>query len=163
MSYLSTEAKQVLVAKALKKGANRRELAKQNNVGYSSLSRWIKAYSSGGLAAEKYKTNRTDNVSAKTRLQHLLATESLDEAALGAYCREHGLYSTQITRWKAEFMTEPSKTKSSKQNIELKALREENKQLKRDLNRKEKALAETAALLVLKKKATYLWGEDEDV
>ena len=37
-------------------------------------------------------------------------------------------------------------------------LRARNKELERDLNRKDKALAETTALLVLKKKADLIWG-----
>jgi transposase len=41
-------------------------------------------------------------------------------------------------------------------------LKHENNALKKELNRKEKALAETAALLVLKKKVHSLWENDED-
>ncbi len=52
--------------------------------------------------------------------------------------------------------------KPSKESAELKALRSENKRLKKDLNRKDKALAETSALLVLKKKADLIWGDPED-
>ena len=45
---------------------------------------------------------------------------------------------------------------------EIKNLKHENKVLKKELNRKEKALAETAALLVLQKKVHEIWGSDED-
>jgi transposase len=163
MAYLSTEAKRRLVEKALRKEKSLTDIGKQNNVSYSSLMRWIKAYQSGALVGGKSQNHKTNPINAESRLLHLLATASLDETELGAYCREHGLYSNQLSRWKAEFMTEPSNTKPSKQHAELAALREENILLKKDLRRKEKALAETAALLVLKKKATFLWGEDEDV
>lgn len=44
----------------------------------------------------------------------------------------------------------------------MKTLRNENKALKKELNRKDKALAETAALLVLQKKVNEIWGSDED-
>lgn len=162
MVRLSVEAKRALVEKALKKDKSMQELASLHNVGYSSLMRWIEAYRSGALNKKEPKS-KLGQLNPKERLEHLLATASLDEMALGTYCREHGLYSHQLARWKTEFMTEPSKEKSSKQQIELAALREENKRLKQELNRKEKALAETAALLVLKKKASSLWGEDEDV
>lgn len=40
--------------------------------------------------------------------------------------------------------------------------RQKNRMLERELARKEKALAETAALLVLRKKAQAIWGESED-
>lgn len=45
---------------------------------------------------------------------------------------------------------------------ELRALKEENKQLKRELARKEKALAEAAALITLRKKLATLWAQDEE-
>jgi len=51
---------------------------------------------------------------------------------------------------------------SKKQSEAEKQLRKENSALRKDLNRKEKALAETAALLVLKKKAQAIWGEPEE-
>ena len=45
---------------------------------------------------------------------------------------------------------------------ENKKLKNENKQLALELRRKEKALAEAAALLILKKKADLIWGVDEE-
>lgn len=47
-------------------------------------------------------------------------------------------------------------------NRELKEAEKKNKQLARELDRKEKALAEAAALLVLRKKAEAIWGEPEE-
>ena len=52
--------------------------------------------------------------------------------------------------------------KEYKLRNEMKALQKENEQLKKDLRRKDKALAETSALLVLKKKANLIWGDLED-
>ena len=44
----------------------------------------------------------------------------------------------------------------------LKKLQAENRALKKDLLRKDKALAETSALLILKKKADLIWGDFEE-
>jgi hypothetical protein len=55
-----------------------------------------------------------------------------------------------------------TKKQPNKLKDELKTLRQENRNLKKDLNRKDKALAETSALLVLKKKADLIWGDLED-
>ncbi|CAM4430161.1 MAG: hypothetical protein LEGION0398_MBIBDBAK_01336 [Legionellaceae bacterium] len=89
-----------------------------------------------------------------------MATATLDEAAIGAYCREQGIYHFQLTQWKETFMTQ--RTEINKEIVaELKALREENKRLKKDLRRKESALAEASALLILKKKSEIIWGETE--
>ncbi len=51
-------------------------------------------------------------------------------------------------------------------SYQLKAIRKADekriKELERDLKRKEKALVETAALLVLRKKAQAIWGDTEE-
>jgi transposase len=69
----------------------------------------------------------------------------------------------QLNEWKNEMTKDNNEQKNEALLIELKALRSENKQLKQEINRKDRALAETAALLVLKKKANAMWGESEDV
>jgi len=93
-----------------------------------------------------------------------LATAGLDEESVSIYCREQGIHSFQLKQWQNELMTNDT-TKKQSDNLlkELKILRNENKHLKKDLQRKDKALAETSALLILKKKADLIWGEHEDV
>ena len=91
----------------------------------------------------------------------MIATAALDEAAIGVYCREKGLYSFQLTEWEAAFMTEKSTEKQHANLSELKALRIEKNQLKHEVRRKDSALAEASALLILKKKASLIWGEAE--
>jgi len=41
-------------------------------------------------------------------------------------------------------------------------MKAKNKKLESELRRKDKALAEASALLILKKKANLIWGESED-
>ena len=60
-----------------------------------------------------------------------MATAALDETAIGIYCRAHGLYAIQLTQWKDTFMTIESTTKKQDNLSELRALRIENKQLKK--------------------------------
>ncbi|NBV32143.1 MAG: hypothetical protein EBR93_06390, partial [Bacteroidetes bacterium] len=92
--------------------------------------------------------------------------QALDEPELGEYLRKHGLHSNQIEEWKVELTSIISSTKRKpgrpRKDPEVVALEQENKELKRDLRRKEKALAEQTALVVLQKKAQELWGTDED-
>ncbi len=163
MKRLSSQARQMIVEKALgRKGQPLTEVAESHNIGYSTLQKWIK----------RYRDNAQDNgdkgVRSKTKInqadqfKHLVAISNLDESALGAYCREHGLYSFQLKQWKEEFMGKNKDQKTQKDLAELKALRTENKLLKQELRRKESALAETAALLILKKKANSIWGVVED-
>ncbi len=92
----------------------------------------------------------------------VITCASLDEEKMNAYCREQGVYSHQVKQWKEDFSNGHSSVSKVKSQTQLKQLKRENKTLKKDLNRKEKALAETAALLVLQKKVTAIWGSDED-
>ena len=77
---------------------------------------------------------------------------SLDDEEKNAWCRQAGIYAHHLTQWKQAIIQSGRGQKGPENRAILKALKEENKQLKQELNRKEKALAETAALLVLKKK-----------
>lgn len=91
-----------------------------------------------------------------------MATGSLNDVEIGVYCREQGIYSFELKQWKESFMTQKSNERKHSELAELKLLRAENKELKREIHRKDRALAETTALLVLKKKAALIWGEAED-
>src|SRR5665648_72977 len=163
MTRLSPEAKQAIIAKALATNCRGiRELATLHNVGYSTLYQWVRGCRTGKLRTQGSGA-ATGQCTQSERFEHLIATSMLDEAAVGAYCRERGLFSHQLPLWKKEFMSQNKEQKNNSEQLELKALRAENKLLKQDLRRKDKALAETAALLILKKKATFLWGDPEDV
>jgi transposase len=164
MKIVSNETKEAIVKKVLgKQGLNLKIIAKQNNVAYSSLTKWIRQYQSGQINQATIHLHPKTALSRKEKLQHVLATAPLDEQALGIYCRERGLYAMQLTEWKNEMTKDNHEQKNDALLVELKTLRLENKQLKQEINRKDRALAETAALLVLKKKANAIWGEPEDV
>ena len=164
MTQLSIDAKKVIIRKALSRGDTPLEqIASENNVGYSTLQKWLRRQRDGLPLPGEQQTNNHNRPSGVPPLQHLLATAKLDEEAVGTYCREHGIHSFQLKQWKNDLMTHDKnhKQKDNSRN-ELKALRDENKKLKKELRRKDKALAETSALLVLKKKADLIWGEDEE-
>lgn len=78
--------------------------------------------------------------------------------------RKKGLYVEQIKAWKDACMNANGGVakEAARLTKELKAAERTNKQLQKELDRKEKALAETAALLVLRKKADAIWGNPED-
>ena len=81
-----------------------------------------------------------------------------------AWCREHGLYRSELERWRqgaSEALADPGEARASR--AETQADRKRIKELERELLRKDKALAETAALLVLSKKLSAIFpgGADE--
>src|SRR3984957_11439234 len=95
------------------------------------------------------------------RLEAAIATAAMNEVARSAWCREHGVYPPELETWKKDAiggLGEPRETES----VALKQERRRNKELERELHRKDKALAETAALLVLSKKLQAIFHDGED-
>ena len=163
MTRLSSEAKESILRQALnKKGKSLVEIAHMNNIGYSTLQKWLRKRREGGTVETSKPINTSKAPDTAAQLTHLLATSQLDETELGVYCRRHGIYSHQLTHWKTDLMSNSPPKKQAQQQAELKRLKAENKQLKQELQRKEKALAEASTLLILKKKASSIWGEHED-
>ena len=101
---------------------------------------------------------------AGARLEAVITTAAMDEAGKSAWCRKHGVYPAELDKWRTSCtaaLAEPEEARASPQ-----ATRQDKrriKELERDLLRKDRALAETAALLVLSKKveAIFRKGEDE--
>ncbi len=163
MSHLSVEAKEAIVLKAINRGsATIESIAQANNVGVSSLQKWLRRHREGKPLCVASKQGAVTAATRGEQFTHVVATHSLDEVSLGKYCREHGLYSHQLTQWRENFMKTPQVNPQPKQQAEVKKLKAENKALQRELRRKEKALAEASALLIMKKKADLIWGESED-
>ena len=102
--------------------------------------------------------------SSRDKFAAVLETAALNEADLAEYCRKRGLYPAQIATWRAacEQANDWDRSSSARLSQATKDDKKQIKELQRDLTRKEKALAETAALLVLRKKAAAIWGGDED-
>ncbi len=99
---------------------------------------------------------------AAARFEAVLATAALDETSKGAWCREHGVFPQELAQWQltaTQALAEPEEARASPG--ETKADRRRIKVLERELRRKEKALAETAALLVLSKKLEAIFPRDE--
>jgi transposase-like protein len=92
----------------------------------------------------------------------VLETAGMNEAELSEYCRRNGLYPEQIRSWRETCRRANTRASVHNNREKNRQLSQENKQLKAELRRKEKALAETAALLVLKKKAQASWGDPEE-
>ena len=102
--------------------------------------------------------------SASARLNAVITTAAMDESNRSAWCREHGVYRQELDAWRAsatQALATPEEQRASPK--ETAADRKRIKALERELQRKEKALAEAAALLVLSKKleAIFHKGEDE--
>ena len=138
-------------------------VAQSFGIDHSTLKRWVGKFQNqslveGCMAKEKTPGQWTN----EQKLKAVIDCESLDQEQLSAWCRENGIYPHHVKGWKAEFVDSMSTSRAAANPAQVKQLREENKSLKKELRRKEKALAEAAALLVLKKKAEGIWGTGED-
>jgi len=140
------------------------ELAAIEGISTATLYNWRKqARHAGAILPSNSAT--PNNWTSQEKFQAVLQTAAMTEAELGEYCRKHGLYPEQIEVWKAACIAgnDQAEEQSREQRQELKRQRKKNKKLTAELKRKEKALAETAALLTLSKKAEAIWGrKDED-
>ncbi len=162
------------VEKALSReeGISLADMAKSLSIGQSTLSKWIcksrnQTLDRGsnqnisivkGMAFEKRPQDWTD----KEKLNMVIRCGSMSEVEINQYCREQGLYAHHINQWKDELGGGEMTNKPATNAAENRRLKNENKALKKELQRKEKALAEAAALLILQKKGQAIWGNDED-
>jgi transposase-like protein len=102
------------------------------------------------------KGRRPEDWSAEERLRVVRETAGLTGAELGAALRREGLHSAVVDEWRDDALSALGGKRQ--RTREQKRIRE----LERELKRKDKALAETAALLVLTKKVQALWGDEDD-
>ncbi len=159
-----TERKEAVLKKMLPPNNKTiKELSQEEGISEATLYNWRKAArAEGRLMPEGDSTpagwNATDKFAA------VVETAAMNEAQLSTYCREKGLYPEQVRQWRDA--CEQANDWDRTQNRRLKQTRKADeiriKELERELRQKEKALAETAALLVLRKKAQAIWGDGGD-
>lgn len=97
---------------------------------------------------------------AAARLEAVITTAAMDEAGRSAWCRERGLYAAELEAWKRDAIAGLGEPRAASA-AEARQDRRRVKELERELQRKDKALAETAALLVLSKKVAAIFHEGE--
>lgn len=139
-----------------------KQVSNETGVPSSTLGNWVRKYNQHkGITLSKKK-----KWTAEEKFEAVILTASMNEAERSAFCRKNGIYPEDINSWKQEAISgcgaAPNNKELKKSKNREKALEKETKRLKKELSRKDKALAEAAALLVLKKKAQRLWGEPEE-
>lgn len=142
------------------------DLAAEMGVHPSTLSRWVReAGRVGDMSKKKIKgtSRRPDDRTPQEKLQLILEASLLTDEELGAFLREKGLHETQLERWQREALSGLTQEKATpQQSKEIRELKKELQKRDKEILRKDKALAEAAALIVLKKKADALWGVGDD-
>lgn len=157
------KVKASVLAKALAQNApSVIELAKEFNIPYSTIYTWMTDMLNKKNIKQAGESQRPQDKSAQDKLQAVIETIDKTEAERSAYCRQHGIYINHLDDWKKQILDSLGVANSKKNKTEHLQIINEMKQLKSDLYRKNKALAEVSALLILKKKADLLWGDKED-
>ena len=129
-------------------------VAREVGIGAATLERWREDAQSRPARGRAW--------TAGARLEAVVTTAAMNEAAKSAWCREHGVYPAELDKGRANCSTalaDPEDARASPQATRASAKR--IKELERELLRKDRALAETAALLVLSKKVGAIFSKGE--
>jgi len=136
------------------------QISRDTGVSDVTLYTWRNKYQNEGMAVPADPSN-PENWSGQDKLAVVIETAALNEQELSEYCRKKGLYTEQIARWKEGAIAgnDASERLTKAERRELQQLKKKSRKTEKELRRKEKALAEAAALLVLEKKAQAIWGD----
>jgi len=140
-----------------------RQLSQEEGISEATLHNW-RAEARGKGQLMPNADAGPEGWSSRDKFSAVLETAALNETDLAEYCRKRGLYPAQIAAWRlaCEQANDWDRASSARLGRATKEEKKRVKDLERELARKDRALAETAALLVLRKKAAAIWGGDED-
>lgn len=164
MPRYSDEFKEKIVQKMMPPNSQSvAQIHRETGICIPTLYTWRNQYRQEGKAVPADPSN-PESWSGADKLAVIIETAAMNEQALAEYCRRKGLYAEQIERWKEAAIigneSNEKLTKAERRNWQ--ETKKKNRRLEKDLSRKEKALAEAAALLLLEKKAQAIWGETKD-
>ena len=137
------------------------EIAEASGVHPATLGRWIQAFRAGKLDVDEGDGIQPSHRNPGEKLTLLLESKSIGPEAMGEWLRSHGLHTEHLRLWEQELstMATGNENKAKDENAKL---RKENRALKKELERKDKALAYAAVLLMPKKNYPTLFEHNEE-
>lgn len=138
-------------------------ISRETGLPEATIHGWRKKARANGIAVPGGEPN-AERWSTQDKFLIVVETASLSEIEMTEYCRSKGLFVEQVEAWRDACMQANGGIAQQAAQLQ-KELRQKDRELKdihKELKRKEAALAETAALLVLRKKAQAIWGDPED-
>lgn len=153
MNY-STDIRKTAVEKLMRPGASFAGISEEMGIPKVTLYAWRRYARNGAMKGKR------GSISLREKQALVLEARGLPEEARGRWLREKGFHEAELNSWIKEI-------DSFLETIEGRSGREAEqrariKELERDLHRKDKALAELSALVVLKKKLARILGEEEE-
>ena len=164
MRRISIERKEAILVKLLPPNNEPVvEVAIKEGISESTLYNWLSKLKAEGKVVPGSK-KMSEQWSSEMKFMTAVATAQMDAEEKSHYCRENGLYIEQIEEWKAACIAGMMSSQEQKKQARVEAEQDKKriKNLEKELRRKEKALAETAALLVLRKKLDAFWEEGNE-
>jgi transposase-like protein len=137
-------------------------VARDYGISVQTLANWKKMALSGVLTFDEEE--ETEKLTSQDKFQIVLETAGLSETEIAEYARKKGVFVEQIQEWRSICLTandQHAQVTSSLHKI-IKGQERKIKELQGDLDKKNKALAEVAALQILEKKASAIWGESKE-
>ena len=140
-----------------------RRLSQEEGISEATLHKW-RAEARGKGQLLPGADAGAEGWTSRDKFAAVLETAAMNDADLAEYCRKRGVFPAQIKAWRlaCEQANDWDRASTARLGQATKNEKKRIKDLERELTRKDRALAETAALLVLRKKAAAIWGGDED-
>jgi transposase len=152
----SKEFKESVVAKILNRGDRTiQSVCDEVGVLQGTASKWLRACVNIGANTQQRGRMKWD---AEAKLKAVIETTGLNDIDLGNYIRREGLYSNQVAEWRKEIIA----LLAIKPNYKKDERDDKIRFLERDILRKDRALAEASALLILQKKVDLIWGNKHE-
>jgi transposase len=148
----------------LPNGPTATSLAEEVGVPQPTLSRWARTLGTLSVVSNHNAkepasgSRRPEDWSAQERLRAVMEASQLGAEELGEFLRREGLHEETLEEWRTAALDALAPSSPRSRGGDKKRI----KRLERELLRKDKALAETAALLVLQKKVRDLWGDGDE-
>ena len=139
------------------------QIAKEEGITEVTLYKWRKQARAAGVATPG-NGQTSDKWNSQDKFLIVMETFAMNELELAEYCRKKGLYREQVEVWRNVCLQANGQAfdQAKQLNGQLKEEKQRSKQLEKELQKKEKALAEAAALLLLRKKVQAIWGDEEE-
>lgn len=173
MSY-TQEFKDMVVSRVLSGEMTKNVASQQFRVALSTIYLWLREAESGaksGYTSTKLPKSLKEKDMKKLDLPRgisyldahraVVARDIMSESDFGAYCREQGILASDVALWASWFEANPVACNGQDLSQAEKCIQQHStriKQLEKELAQKDKALSDTATMLVLAKKAEAIWG-----
>jgi transposase-like protein len=132
------------------------QMSEKTGIHHASIRNWVRSY------ATTSDMKKSKEWTPEKKLQAIAHSITMNEKQLGEFLRSNGLHSSDVEQWKQDFYSTQQSPGRPRLDPELVTLRAEKKELSSDLKRKDKALAEMAARIILIKKSQLLFGISEE-